>query len=134
MPNIKKRDFVDEASKISVKTIEACNDINELLNHKAEIDGSIASAQMQIDAAKGKIYSTGEYSDPDWWARVNGYKRMLGFLSQKIQVRIREVKESQKKVAIEPIFMDVARQLLSFELFSEILHRAKQIQNEEPKS
>lgn len=133
MPNIRKRDFTDQSSKISVKIIEECNDVNELLKYKVEIDGSSTSAQMQIDAAKGKMHSDGEYADPDWWAKVNGYKRMLGFLSQKIQLRIREVKEAQKLEAslkIEPIFMDVARQVLPYEQFNEILQRAKNVQAE----
>lgn len=124
MANIKKRDFVDQSTKISVKIIEECNDITELLSYKIEIDGSSASAQMQIDTAKSKIHSDGEYSDPEWWAKVNGYKRMLGFLSQKIQFRIRELNQ-EKTYSIQHLFMDVAREMLSHEQFHEIFQQAK---------
>lgn len=131
MPSIRKREFTDDSSKISTKTIEACNDLHELMQYNIEINGSITSVQMQLDAAKGKLYSDGEYANPEWWAKKNGYRKMLGFLSQKIQHRIREVKAAKNAASpIGPIFMDMARKILSSDQFNEILDLAKKDQEE----
>lgn len=129
MARINKKEFIDENSKISSLQIEQCNDVKTLVEWKMTIDSNIATTQITIDKAKANVYKNGEYSDGDWWARVNGYKRMLGFLSQKIQYRLRELRDARKtpRISLDTIFVDLAKEMLEPDVFQKILGKAQQV-------
>lgn len=127
---IKVKNFRDNESRLTAEDIDECNDMTQILKWKHDIDGKIVEVQIKIDTARGKVYSDGEYSKPDWWANINGYRRVLGFLSQKLQFKIRELKNEDKLKqgrTIEGAFVDAARELLTREDFMEIMDHAKKI-------
>lgn len=124
------RRFKDPNSLISTEDIDACTSLDTLVNWKTTIDGNIADADMQIGIAKGKSASEGVFMDPEKYQKLIGYRKILGFLSQKIQFRQRELKHNNKGVS--DIFMDCARTMLAKDIFDRIFKMAIEIKSSHP--
>ena len=56
-------------------------DMDGLLELKMAVDEDLAQVSCQLDLAKAKASSTGQYSDPDWFSRATMAKRIKGLLS-----------------------------------------------------
>jgi len=98
---------------------------SELLDLKFKIDGEIENIRDQIDRAKADA-ATGEYSDRNWyWSAVRA-KKIKGRQSQQIQNEMSR-RKSERANDLPNIFIDVAKEQLSNELFTEILQRAQAI-------
>lgn len=91
----------------------------------------IASLKSQIDTAKAKAATCGDYSDREWFNRINYALRMTGKEHQQV---IREIGERNKLVRreqgsrVEKKFIEVARRRLDGELFSSIMEEARDVQ------
>lgn len=132
MKQIKEREFTDNESGITSDRINQCTDVNELLNWKMIIESNIVSSQMKIDTIRGEQAKTGVYADPKVWTGINGYRRVLGFLSQKIQHRLRELHYSNKpkERTLEEWFCVEAKRILPEITYSEIRVAAKKLKIE----
>jgi len=98
----------------------------ELLDLKEETDLAIASIKIQIEDAKAKA-GDGEYSNRDWWRRVNNARRIKGLQSQQIQHALRRLRQEKKANTQRDLsirFMDIARRDLDPERFHQILNKA----------
>ncbi len=83
----------------------------------------IAALKLQLDTAKGKAWTSGEYSDPDWFNRANYALRMTQREHQQVQ---RDIGEKNRRVgAVEQRFMDVARRRLDPDLFHSLMDEAR---------
>jgi hypothetical protein len=107
----------------------------ELLDLKQRIEQELDHVKTQIDRAKVDARN-GTYSDPDWFARVNGAKRGIGRASQAIQVELGRRKglrkatnieeHSKQELTFERMFMRVARRKLTEEVYEAILQEAQE--------
>lgn len=81
----------------SPRPLEVINaDYAETLRWKGEIDADVANIRAQIESAKAKAITTGHYSDPQWWSKVNNALRFKGSISQRIQARLSELGHERK--------------------------------------
>ena len=119
------RKFKDSDSKITSEDIEKCTDLDTLFHWKTTIDGNIAGAELQIGKAKGELAAEGKYMDPEKYHSLIGYRRVLGFLSQKIQFRQRQLRSEKK--GFPEIFMSCAEKMLPREDFERIKDAAWEI-------
>jgi hypothetical protein len=88
----KERTFEDKKSRITSEMIDGSNSQQELLDWKLIIESNAVAAQMLIDEMRGEHARTGVFADIKKWTGTNGYRRVLGFLSQKIQHKLRQIK------------------------------------------
>ena len=96
----------------------------ELIDLKLKVDNEILYVKNQIEDAKAKLITDGEYSDPKWYSKINGARRFLGIASQKIQAEMAKRKQKNQK-DFHCAFVDVAKRRLSPELFNEIVEETK---------
>lgn len=132
MKPIREKKFSDDESGITSDMIDDCNDPQELLKWKMIIESNIVSAQLRIDLMKGEQAKSGIYADPKSWVGVNAYRRAVGFLSQKIQHRLREVNYNKKvedKFDYEGFYYQ-AKKVLPNDVFNVILKLATKNQQE----
>ena len=126
----KLRKIQDKESKITSEDIENCTDEKELLSMKATIEMNMVDIKGKIDTAQGRAASNGVFSDPDWWARANSYKRVLGFLHQRIAFRQRELKELISEKSVGSFFMKAAKNELDPSLYERLLATAHELKKE----
>lgn len=90
------------ASRLEIKdgwTLEELeNAQQDQLKRLIEIDKKLVDINNQIAFAMAKQNETGEYSDANWWARVNAAKRHEGRNRQSIQVGLSEIKRRIKDI------------------------------------
>lgn len=104
---------------------------DELLALKLKVDEDIASISLQIAEAKARAATTGDYSDRSWFLKANHAQRYYGQYSQRIQIELSRVKKEEKEKNIatnqtfERCFIEVARERLLDDFFSEIVEEAK---------
>ena len=75
--------------------------IDELLVEKVWIDGELGKIKLQLEEARKRVYTTGEYADHDWYSRARSAQRIYGQRSQKIQTRLSALKREQKARNVE---------------------------------
>lgn len=101
-----------------------------LLEWKQVIDEDIMRIGLQLDEAKAKKNSTGEYADPNWFHKARTAKKMYGMLSQQIQRQLSKVKKRDNKTFDEK-FIDICHRELSSDLLEELKAKAHaEIQND----
>jgi hypothetical protein len=83
----------------------------------------LAEISAQLDAATAVLHATGEYADPTWFARARAAKRFIGAEHQRLLRHASELKKRLERSAA-PLFVEIARQRLDKELFSDILRDA----------
>lgn len=125
---IQQKNLKDPNSKLTSEDIENCHDIKVLFEWKMYIGSQIADADLQINAAKGKAASKGEYLDPEKYSKLLSYRRVMGFLHQRIQFQERLLKEETKEAPVEDhfpkIFMQCAKNILSEKKYESIIKKA----------
>jgi hypothetical protein len=126
--NTKRRIHKDKESQITSDDIDNCPNLDKLIELKTTIEGNLVTVKGQLDLAAGKLAKSGEYSDPEWWVKANGYKRILGYLHQRCLMKQRffnaqnkEVKDAQD---LQTAFMDCAKEHLPTDQFYLILSYA----------
>lgn len=130
----KLKTFRDRESNITSDDIEKCATEEELQKLKTTIEANLVNVKQQIDKASGEAIADGNYADPDWWARVNACKRVLGYLHQRILVKQREFKFNKKDARendIDRLFKEAAKEILPPDMFYKILSAAHEMK---PKS
>lgn len=134
--SVTNKKFRDPESRINSDDIDACDDSAQLIAWKMNIEAGMVEADNKISAAKGRVASSGEYMDPDKFAALTSYRRVIGYLHQKIMFRERLLKSRQAEIrgdqdAFPRIFMQCAKVLLSAEDYARILTKARELSPDE---
>lgn len=88
-----------------------------------DLQVQLDSVVRQLDAAKAKAVSTGEYADDNWFARAKHAKRVIGRNIGRLQTELGEIRRSQKAasrkeaVTFERLFMYKAKEILPKETY-----------------
>lgn len=82
-----------------------------------ELQVQLDSVVQQLDAAKAKAASTGEYADDNWFTRAKHAKRVIGRNIGRLQTELGEIRRSQKAAA--------SKQSVSFE--RQFMYKAKEL-------
>lgn len=102
--------------------------IEEAHQRLAETEESIAAIRAKIDRAKADKIADGEYSDPDWWARVHAALRFKGMEHQRllrIVGRLGRQERAERADRFEQAFIAAARQLLTDDQLQAITDAAR---------
>lgn len=94
----------------------------------AEVEEAIAAIRAKIDRAKADKITTGEYADPDWFARVNAALRFKGMEHQRLQRiagRLAREERQARAQSFERAFVDHARKVLAADAFETIATLAR---------
>ena len=83
-----KKDIVIDTDEMSLEELQNISD-----NMQMDID----VMQVEIDTAKAKRVATGEYSDIEWWRKINLALRLTRRNRQRLIRAITEKKKSQKQ-------------------------------------
>jgi hypothetical protein len=85
------------------------------------------SIRDQIDLAKRRRYQAGQYSDPDWWHRINSALHAKARQRQQLQDKCAEVKRTLRALAQQNtresryyLFAQIARAHLPTETFEHL--------------
>ena len=103
----------------------------DLLKRKLEVEEQIQSIKAQIQAAKHKVKEFGEYSDRDWYQKVNGARRVYGRFLQAIQNELARRRDSgendfeTRRVKTLQAFINIAENRLDEGLFESLLEDAR---------
>lgn len=103
-----------------------------LLNEKLDVEEEIVQIRGQISTAVANQKKTGEYADPDWFARAHAALRCKGREAQEIQLELSDVGAAIKARArsragvawSDKAFIRVARRRLDPALFDELMREA----------
>ena len=99
----------------------------DITNSIEGVASDIAVIKRQINEAKSKAASTGDYSDTDWFHRANAALRYKGVehqsLLQEKGKRSRAKKEAHTNT-FERAFLQAARQILDADTFRVIMDAA----------
>ena len=110
-----KKDIIIDTDEMSLDELQNIND-----NMQMDID----MMQVEIDTAKAKRVATGEYSDIEWWRKINLALRLTRRNRQRLIRAITEKKKSQKQAenkTFERTFIQLAKTTLEPATFQEII-------------
>jgi predicted HNH restriction endonuclease len=117
--------------------------IDELLQEKIVVDDALSRVKGQLEDARRRAATDGEYSDRDWYSRARGAVRMFGTRSQKIQARLAQLKREQKQGNFERsnaqsdrfkhVFMRLVRERLGDAQYLELCALAREESEAEEK-
>lgn len=99
---------------------------SEVIDLKGEIEESIADIGRQLENARRRYQKTGNYADPEWYRKAHAAKTIKGRQCQRLQGVLSKKKREHMDTLMQ-VFMDVAREQLPDERFSELLRRAKKL-------
>lgn len=111
----------------------------ELLEEKQANLLALADINGQIASAKATVLSDGKYSDPDWWARLNGARRYRGRRDQSIAVRLSAARKEAHETnllkkkdqpGLPRFFMKVVRDAVDAKTYDTYLDKAKEMRDE----
>lgn len=101
-------------------------DYTDLLYVRLAVEDDVNAIKVQIGAAKAKVYTEGEYADPQWYQRAN-----TALLVKKRQLQIVQTMIGQKRRekidSIERIFVDICRERMEPDLFEKLMRRTQDI-------
>jgi len=107
-------------------------DVAALELRRDEIETAIARIRGQIEHARSQVWTTGEYSDPNWYARARAALRFKGIEHQQILRALAERRREQRREAaagqdrrFERAFISAARRRLTPELYRELIEEAR---------
>lgn len=104
-----------DLNSLNSETINAMTTIEECDAAIEECTIALTSIKQQILKAKMLAAGHGQYSDPDWFARLNGAKGSRGAIHQKLIQRraaiVREQREAEH-AARERSFKDAFREVV----------------------
>lgn len=84
----------------------------------------MASIRYQLEEAKSKAATGGDYSDADWFRKASYALRMKGAQQQAVSIEVGRRKRLVQST-LETWFVRVAREILDEDLFEEIMDEAK---------
>jgi hypothetical protein len=90
-------------------------ELAELESERDQIEADLASIRAQIEAANSRVWSAGEYSDPNWYARAKAALRFKGARHQQLLRMIGDARREQRRAKAnqsEAEFIRVAKRLL----------------------
>jgi hypothetical protein len=135
--NLPKRNFKDPQTRINSEDIDDCESIDELREWKMNLEGAMVDADLRINTAKGNAASNGDFMEPEKYNKLLSYRRVLGFLHQKIIFRERYFKslkpEKKDNDSFPRIFMQCAKVILSKSVYEHILEKTKELSPEDEK-
>lgn len=111
---------------------------DELMNEKEANLLALADINGQIASAKATVLADGKYSDPDWWARLNGAKRYRGRRDQLIANRLGVIRKEihqanllkkKERPGLPTIFMRVVRDAIDAKTYDTYLDEAKDVRD-----
>lgn len=105
----------------------------ELLVEKELIDIDILRIREQLEKAKSRVWSEGEYSDPQWYQRATTALRVNGQRSQRVQRIMGELGKRIRKMHnadFDRCFIDAARAALDSPTFDSVWNAAKKLSAE----
>ena len=111
-------------ASINDKTIEAETQIPALLKMKLTIDEAALPAKQRLAEIKSRAQVDDKYADPKAYGKLIGFITRMGFLSQKIQIRIAELKAIRKAMPPEQRVISENRheeELRTFAAFKELI-------------
>ena len=97
------------------KTTMSVSDMEEL---RGELDEECNEIQLQLDLAKAKAHTNGEYADPGWFARANYALRSRRSEFNQLNLRISVARKAEQATAQKQrdrLFIDICRECLSKE-------------------
>lgn len=100
----------------------------ELEQHIATLLFDMAQIDSQLDFAKSTAAATGRYSDHDWFNRARHAKRMKGREHQLATLALSKRRKEERRArqdSIERRFVEVAKRVLSPDLFAEVMRQAE---------
>jgi len=119
---------IEDGSSLTEKQIEDCDSVELLTDWLEQVNRAIISINNQLDAAMGDFHQTHRRADSDWFRRTKGAKRSFGFISQKLQQRIKAVKAklvaeltAEKEKNFDRAFVKSAKTLLPPEVFMQVV-------------
>ena len=101
--------------------------LEELQARRQILETDIALIKYQLDLAKHKREQLGEYSDIEWFNKTQLALRFKGILHQAVLGEISKKKKALQKtndVAVANVFVTVAREKLSPNIFNALLDEA----------
>lgn len=107
----------------------------ELATTKADLEEDIGMIKSQIQEARARAASSGDYSDADWYRRANGAQRVKAVQFNaccREQGRRRRETANRNRASLgnnpwESAFCKAARELLKPETFESLSRRAHEI-------
>lgn len=96
-----------------------------------EVKIDLVYVQCRLTTARAKSF-TGEYSDPEWYAKTVNYNKVLGVIHQLIQTRlsrINDTKAHDAKTNINKLMCDYLKETYPF-IFNECLSEANKIKQQ----
>jgi hypothetical protein len=97
---------------------------DELTEKKAEALARSAVIADQIGLAKARVFTDGEYADPEWYRLAERAKRRAGLEVQMIQTVEGERRRAERG-QLPGVFVDIAREMLDPDVFYDILEMAR---------
>jgi hypothetical protein len=98
----------------------------QILDMLPQLTAEMDEIRTQIEDAKAKAASTGDYADREWFRRAKYALRAKGRLHQQLQYRLGVLRKerSTQSTEVEKQFVNVAREVLPDEQFHRILQTA----------
>jgi hypothetical protein len=116
-PQRQRKDFPENTVVVQIddgwglqEIEQAIRDTQQAMLTLSEESGSI---KTQLEHAKAKRYSQGEWSDPDWWARANAALRHMARQSQSYQLTLGELNRRRRAKLHEISDRDDGRMFIS---------------------
>ena len=101
MDNLSKINLVNTSFSFTSQDVFSCNDRDQLKEWLLLLESEIQTVKNQINEAKLKVHTTGEYSDPQWFHSANKYRGAQVLLKKQIEYQIKKLKEQEKKTPNE---------------------------------
>ncbi len=98
---------------------------SDLIMWKDRIEGELDKVKARIDAAKAARISSGEFADPQWYARINAVRRILGRATQLVQTELSSRRKS-RRATFSDMFITIAKRRLDPAVFEEIAEEARE--------
>lgn len=103
------------------------NTLPEVEAELARVENEIAVIKAKLDSVRAKHHATGEYTDPDWYARAKTALRFKGVehqILQRAHANLRVAAERQHQNRVEAKFIEIVRGKISAEAFAGIMAMA----------
>lgn len=125
--------FRTEDIKVTPEEISSCSDLDLIMNWKYLIDGKITEVDNSLALLEIKEIESPGYIDNVRLLKMKSYRRVIGFLSHRLQGRAGELKKLKAGDRYNRLdkfnfeFVNVAKELLPAETFALIIEKATEL-------
>lgn len=125
--------FRTEDIKVTPEEISSCSDLDQIMNWKYLIDGKITEVDNSLALLEIKEIESPGYIDNVRLLKMKSYRRVIGFLSHRLQGRAGELKKLKSASRFSQLdkfnfeFVNVAKELLPAETFALIIEKATEL-------